>query len=52
MPSVRQRIAAGVTQHVRMRLERQLGRVASSFNHAREACRGERRAALGREHKT
>ena len=47
---VRQCEAAGVAQHVRVRLELEAGRRASSLHKPRKACRGERRAALRREH--
>jgi hypothetical protein len=50
VPVIRQLIAAGVAQHVRMRLEAQLGLDASALDHAGEPGRTERRAALGREH--
>ena len=47
---VRERVAAGVPEHVRMRLEAQLGHRACAFDHASEASRREWRAALRREH--
>jgi hypothetical protein len=47
---VGQREAAGMTQHMRVSLEAQLGGDASRLNHAGKAGRGERRAALRCEH--
>lgn len=41
-----ERIAAGVSEHVRMDLESQLGRYACPLDHSRKARRSERRAAL------
>ena len=42
VPLVGQRVAAGVPQHVRVRLERQLGLPARPFDHAGEASRTKR----------
>ena len=50
MPSISERIAAGVPEHVRVRLEDQLGHLSSLFNHTGEAGRREWQAALGGEH--
>jgi hypothetical protein len=46
---VGKRVAAGVAQHVRMGLELQAGTIRGALDHASEACRGERRAALAQE---
>jgi hypothetical protein len=46
MPSVGQRKAAGVSQHMRMRLKAELGLHARGLDHAGEASGAERRAAL------
>jgi len=43
--------AAGVPQHVRVSLKSKPGGLASALYHAGKASRGERRAALRREHK-
>src|SRR5690349_4599296 len=43
--------AAGMTQHVRVSLKAKSGSLASALYHAGKASRGERRAALRREHK-
>jgi hypothetical protein len=45
MPSVRQRKAAGVPEHVRVRLERQLGHRASTLEHAGKPCRSKWRSS-------
>src|SRR3954468_24780343 len=50
VPLVRKREAAGVPQHVRVRLEVQLCLCASALDHACKARRAERRAAFRREH--
>ena len=50
VPLVGQGVAAGVSQHVRMRLERELGFNPHTFHHTGKAGSGERRTALGREH--
>jgi len=42
--------AAGMAQHVRVRLEAELGGLAGTLDHAREPGRAEGRAALGCEH--
>jgi hypothetical protein len=47
---IRERIATGVPKHVGMGLERQLGDLARSFDHACEASRREWRPALRREY--
>lgn len=44
-------IAAGMAQHVRMRLEPQFRLSPSPFDHPREAGRGEGRPSLTDEHK-
>src|ERR1700733_8048582 len=48
--SVRQRVAASMPEHMRVRLERQLRHSSCSFNHASEACGREGGSALRREH--
>ena len=48
--SVRERVAAGVPERVRVSLERQLGDLASSLDHSGEPGSRERRAALRGEH--
>ena len=50
VPLVGQRVAAGVPEHVRVRLEGQLGLRACPLDHAGEASGAERRSALRREH--
>jgi hypothetical protein len=45
-----ERKAAGVPEHVRVRLEDQLGHLSSSLDHSREASSRKRRAALRGEH--
>ena len=45
-PSVRQRVAAGVPEHVRVRLKAKLGLDACPLDHAGEAGGRERRAAF------
>ncbi len=47
---VGQRVAAGVPQHVRVRLEAELGLGPCPLDHAGEASGGERRAPLRSEH--
>jgi len=47
---VGQRVATGVSQHVRVRLERQLGLPARPFDHAGEASRTKRSPAFRGEH--
>ena len=47
---VSQRVAAGVPQHVRVRLEPQLGLSARTFHHAGKACRAEGCPSLRSEH--
>jgi len=47
---IRQFVATGVAQHVRMRLKGELGLDPSALNHAREPGRAKRGAALGGEH--
>src|SRR5664279_6369105 len=51
MPHVRQSVAAGVAEHVRVRLEGQLGLPARAFDHAGEASRTKRCPAFRGEHK-
>jgi hypothetical protein len=46
-----QRVPAGMTEHMRVGLERKLRFVARPFNHAVEARRGEWGGSLGGEHK-
>ena len=48
---VSERKAAGVPKHVRVSLKAKPGGLASALHHAGKASRGERRAALRREHK-
>ena len=50
MPSVRQSKTASMSQHMRVRLEWQLGHPSCAFEHPGEAGIGERRATLRREH--
>jgi hypothetical protein len=50
VPLVRQRETAGMAQHVRVRLEAEIGGLTEPFYHPSNAGSGERRAALGREH--
>jgi hypothetical protein len=50
VPFVCERLAAGVAEHVRMRLERKLGDPACSLGHAREVSCRERCAALRGEY--
>jgi hypothetical protein len=50
VPLVRQRIPAGVTQHVRVRLEGQLGLSARSLDHAGEPGAGKGRPSLRGEY--
>ena len=50
MSPVRERIAASVLKHVRVRLEGQLGFGARALDHASETGSGEWRAALRGEH--
>jgi hypothetical protein len=50
MAPVREGIAAGMAQHVRVDAC-ELGRFSSSRDHLAEASRGKRRSTLGREHK-
>jgi hypothetical protein len=45
-----ERKAAGVPEHVRVRLEDQLGHLSSSLDHSREASSRKGRAALRGEH--
>jgi hypothetical protein len=47
---IRQLVAAGMSQHVRMRLKGELGLDPSALNHARESSRAKGRTALGREY--
>ena len=47
---VSQREPAGVSQHVGVSLEAQLGLDTSALHHARKACRRERRSPLAGEH--
>src|SRR5664279_6582303 len=51
MPHVRQSVAAGVAEHVRVRLEGQLGLPARPFDHAGEASRTKRCPSFRCEHK-
>jgi len=50
MAFVRQREAAGVPEHVWMRLEAEPGRLTSTFHKLGKPAGGERRAPLGCEH--
>ena len=50
MPCVRQRITAGMAQHMRMHLQPDVCSRAQALDHASKASRGERRAALRHEH--
>lgn len=50
VPFVRQREAAGVSQHVRVGFEAEASRRTSALYKPRKARRGERRAALGHKH--
>ena len=49
MAVIRQLVATGMPEHVRMRLKGELGLDPSALNHAREPSRAKRRAALGGE---
>src|SRR5689334_1767806 len=48
---VSERKAAGMAKHVRVGFKTKLSGLASALHHAGKASRGERRAALRREHK-
>jgi hypothetical protein len=50
VPFVCERVAAGVPQHVGMRLEPELGLGPGSLDHAGKPRRRERHASLRREH--
>lgn len=50
VPLIRQRVPAGVPEHVRMSLKAKPRLSASPFNHAGEAGRRKWRAAFRREH--
>jgi hypothetical protein len=50
MSLVGQGVAAGVSEHVRVRFEPELGFGACSLDHAGKPCGGEWRAPLGSEH--
>ena len=51
MPLVRQRVATGMPEHVRMRFETKPRLSACALDHAREAGGAERRASLRGKHK-
>ena len=51
MARIRQGVAAGVSQHVAVDLEREAGALAYALDKAIDSVRRERAAALGREHK-
>src|SRR5271170_3908742 len=49
VPLVGKRVTAGVPEHMRMSLERQLGDLSRSLDHASKTSRGEWRSTLRRE---
>ena len=50
VPVIREFVAASMPQHVRMRLEAELGQSPGALDHPRKPCGAEWRAAFGREH--
>lgn len=50
MPFIRERVAACMPEHVRMRLEREFGLAPRALDHASEPSGAEGRAAFRREH--
>jgi hypothetical protein len=50
VPIIREFIAAGMPQHVRMRLKGELGLNPSALNHAGESSGAKRSATFGGEH--